>query len=146
MIESWTHNGKVCVHCCVCALGWVNAEHKFWVWVTILGCMSLHFHSLFWSYPNFPFTSSSAWISTAVVKMLVTQNANPGWWRRMRCPAGSWRMTQRWKGSPVKKRRRRCSAVAPVKEKKWTTATPSQRNNGWRWMRNRKCFVLNLWL
>ncbi len=56
MIESWTHNRKVCVHCCVCALGWVNAEHKFWVWVTILGCMSLHFHSLFWLNPNFPFT------------------------------------------------------------------------------------------
>ncbi len=33
----------VCVHCCVCALGWVNAEHEFRVWVTILGCMSRHF-------------------------------------------------------------------------------------------------------
>ncbi len=31
----------VCVHWCVCALGWINAEHKFRVWVTILGCMSL---------------------------------------------------------------------------------------------------------
>ncbi len=41
----------VCVHCCVCALGWVNADHEFWVWVTILGCMSLHFHKtyLIWS-------------------------------------------------------------------------------------------------
>ncbi len=92
------------------------------------------------------FLSSSAWISTAVVKRLVTRNANPGWWRRMSCPPGSWRMMQRWKGSPAKKKRRRCSAVAPVKEKKWTTATPSQRNNGWRWMRNHNCFVLNLWL
>ncbi len=34
----------VCVHCCVCALGWVNAEHEFRVWVTVLGCMSCHFH------------------------------------------------------------------------------------------------------
>ncbi len=23
----------VCVHCCVGAFGWVNAEHEFWVWV-----------------------------------------------------------------------------------------------------------------
>ncbi len=30
----------VCVHCCVCVhLGWVNAEHEFRVWVTILDCM-----------------------------------------------------------------------------------------------------------
>ncbi len=34
---------------CVCSLlcvhfGWVNAEHKFRVWVTIHGCMSRHFH------------------------------------------------------------------------------------------------------
>ncbi len=29
---------------CVCALGWVNAEHEFRVWVTVLGCMSCHFH------------------------------------------------------------------------------------------------------
>ncbi len=29
---------KVCVH-----FGWVNAEHKFRVWVTKLGCMSRHF-------------------------------------------------------------------------------------------------------
>ncbi len=33
----------VCVQCCVCTLGWVNAEHEFRVWVTILGCMSRHF-------------------------------------------------------------------------------------------------------
>ncbi len=34
----------VCVHCCVCVhLGWVNAEHEFRVWVTILGRMSRHF-------------------------------------------------------------------------------------------------------
>ncbi len=49
----------VCVHCsgcmftvcvcvcvftavCVCTLGGLNAEHEFRVWVTILGCMSLH--------------------------------------------------------------------------------------------------------
>ncbi len=32
----------VCV--CVCVhFGWANAEHEFWVWVTILGRMSLHF-------------------------------------------------------------------------------------------------------
>ncbi len=28
----------VCSLLCVCALGWVNAEHEFRVWVTILGC------------------------------------------------------------------------------------------------------------
>ncbi len=32
---------RVCVHCCVVALGWVNAEHEFQILVTILGCMSL---------------------------------------------------------------------------------------------------------
>ncbi len=35
---------RVWVHCCVCALGWVNVEHEFRVWVTILGCMSLSLH------------------------------------------------------------------------------------------------------
>ncbi len=36
----------VCVFTDVCGhIGWVNAEHKFWVWVTILGCMSHHFHN-----------------------------------------------------------------------------------------------------
>ncbi len=36
---------RVCVHgVCVCVhFGWANAEHQFWVWVTILGRMSLHF-------------------------------------------------------------------------------------------------------
>ncbi len=35
----------VCVVTVVCVhFGWVNAEHKFWVWVTILGRMSRHFH------------------------------------------------------------------------------------------------------
>ncbi len=34
---------RVCVPCCVCALGCVNAEHEFQVWVVILGCMSRHF-------------------------------------------------------------------------------------------------------
>ncbi len=35
----------VCVVTAVCVhFGWVNAEHKFWVWVTILGRMSRHFH------------------------------------------------------------------------------------------------------
>ncbi len=33
----------VCVCVCACARGWVNAEHEFRVWVTILGCMSRHF-------------------------------------------------------------------------------------------------------
>jgi len=43
---------RVCVHgVCVCSLlcvhlGWVNALHKFRVWVTILGRMSRHFTSL----------------------------------------------------------------------------------------------------
>ncbi len=31
---------RVCVHCCVCALGW-NTEHEFRACVTMLGCMSL---------------------------------------------------------------------------------------------------------
>ncbi len=33
----------VCVHCCVCTLDGLIAEHKFRVWVTILGHMSRHF-------------------------------------------------------------------------------------------------------
>ncbi len=33
----------VCVHGVCVHLDGLNAEHKFWVWVTILGHMSLHF-------------------------------------------------------------------------------------------------------
>ncbi len=29
---------------CVCTLDGINAEHKFRVWVTIIGCMSLSLH------------------------------------------------------------------------------------------------------
>ncbi len=32
----------VCSLLCVCTLDGLNAEHKFWVWVTILGRMSRH--------------------------------------------------------------------------------------------------------
>ncbi len=35
-----------CVCVCVCALDGLNAEHKFRVWVTILGRMSHHFHCI----------------------------------------------------------------------------------------------------
>ncbi len=36
---------RVCVFTAVCVhLGWLNAEHKFRVWVTILGRMPHHFH------------------------------------------------------------------------------------------------------
>ncbi len=38
----WVCVHGVCVHCCVCALGWVNAENEFRAWVAILGCMSRH--------------------------------------------------------------------------------------------------------
>ncbi len=39
------HVHGVCVFTAVCVhFGWVNAEHKFQVWVTILGRMSRHFH------------------------------------------------------------------------------------------------------
>ncbi len=34
----------VCSLLCVCTLDGLNAEHKFRVWVTILGRMSCHFH------------------------------------------------------------------------------------------------------
>ncbi len=34
----------VCVFTAVCTLDGLNAEHKFRVWVTILGRMSRHFH------------------------------------------------------------------------------------------------------
>ncbi len=44
----------VCVCVCVCMFtavcvhfGWVIAEHKFRVWVTILGLMSRHFHLMY---------------------------------------------------------------------------------------------------
>ncbi len=33
----------LCVHCCVCTLDGLIAEHKFRVWVTILSRMSLDF-------------------------------------------------------------------------------------------------------
>ncbi len=33
----------VCSLLCVCTLDGLNVEHKFRVWVTILGCMSRHF-------------------------------------------------------------------------------------------------------
>ncbi len=37
----------VCVFTAVCVhFGWVNAEHEFREWVTILGCMSRHFYNL----------------------------------------------------------------------------------------------------
>ncbi len=39
----WVCVQGVCVHCCVCTLDGLIAEHKFRVWVTILGRMSLHF-------------------------------------------------------------------------------------------------------
>ncbi len=32
---------SLCVFTAVCALGWLNVEHEFQVWVTIIGCMSL---------------------------------------------------------------------------------------------------------
>ncbi len=34
----------VCSLLCVCTLDGINADHKFWVWVTILVRMSCHFH------------------------------------------------------------------------------------------------------
>ncbi len=34
----------VCSLLCVCTFDGINAEHKFLVWVTILGRMSRHFH------------------------------------------------------------------------------------------------------
>ncbi len=37
-------SGCVCSLLCVCTLDGLNAEHKFRVWVTILGRMSRHFH------------------------------------------------------------------------------------------------------
>ncbi len=46
----------VCSLLCVCTLDGLNAEHKFRVWVTILGRMSRHFTLyftlLFWSYSH----------------------------------------------------------------------------------------------
>ncbi len=42
----------VCVHCCVCTLDGLIAEHKFWVWVTILGHMSRHFHFHYFKKPH----------------------------------------------------------------------------------------------
>ncbi len=44
LLRVCAHGVCVCSLLCVCALGWVNAEHEFWVWVTILGCMSLSLH------------------------------------------------------------------------------------------------------
>ncbi len=46
LLRVCVHGVCVCVHCYVCTLGGMNAEHKFRVWVTILGLTSLHFLSL----------------------------------------------------------------------------------------------------
>ncbi len=40
----YVHGVCVCVCVCVSTLDGINAEHKFRVWVTILGHMSRHFH------------------------------------------------------------------------------------------------------
>ncbi len=39
----------VCSLLCVCTSDGLNAEHRFWVWVTILGRMSLHFKGTFYN-------------------------------------------------------------------------------------------------
>ncbi len=52
---------RMCVFTTVCVhFGWVNAKHKFRVWVTILGCMSRHFHFVtFTSFSLFQCTVSN---------------------------------------------------------------------------------------
>ncbi len=48
LLRVCVHGVCVCSLLCVCNLDGINAEHKFRVWVTILGRMSRHFHfSLF---------------------------------------------------------------------------------------------------
>ncbi len=44
---------RACVRACACTLDGLNAEHKFWVWVTILGPMSRHFHRFCKGFTNF---------------------------------------------------------------------------------------------
>ncbi len=44
LLRVCVHGVCVCSLLCVCTLDGLNAEHKFRVWVTILGRMSLHFH------------------------------------------------------------------------------------------------------
>ncbi len=42
--KSVLHHRNIFYTVCVCTLDGLNAEHKFRVWVTILGCMSRQFH------------------------------------------------------------------------------------------------------
>ncbi len=44
LLRVCVHGVCVCSLLCVCTLDGINAEHKFRVWVTILGHMSRHFH------------------------------------------------------------------------------------------------------
>ncbi len=44
LLRVCVHGVCVCSLLCVCTLDGINAEHKFQVWVTILGHMSRHFH------------------------------------------------------------------------------------------------------
>ncbi len=50
LLRVCVHGVCVCSLLCVCTLDGLNAEHKFRVWVTILGRMSRHFHSLSYQY------------------------------------------------------------------------------------------------
>lgn len=83
--------------------------------------IQINFHCLF---------LCSVWIWIDAARKLAIQSENPVSWRRTSCPRGSWKMMQRWKDSPVRKKKRRCSAVAPGREKRSITAIRSQRNSG----------------
>ncbi len=55
----------VCVHGVCVHVGWVNAEHEFRVWVTILGDVSCHIH-FFFSIKSY---LGTIWPAAALIKM-----------------------------------------------------------------------------
>ncbi len=72
LLRVCVHGVCVCSLLCVCTLDGLNAENKFWVWVTILGHMSLHFWqavSIFYMPPALYFPHSSE-ISFFVIVLL----------------------------------------------------------------------------
>ncbi len=60
LLRMCVHGVCVCSLLCVCTLGGLIAEHKYWVWVTILGRMS-HHHDVIKMYTSsFPYCSHAS--------------------------------------------------------------------------------------
>ncbi len=66
--HKWLPTAPGCVHCCVCTLDGLNAEHKFRAWVTILRCMSHHFLSFFYFTVMHKSSPMASWDSKVTTK------------------------------------------------------------------------------